>query len=108
MSKSLFESEETRVVNIKHGLPYDVYVGRPSAWGNPYSHKDGTVAKYKVSSVEEAIEKYREYLIANEYLMSRLHELKGKVLGCWCMPKNPVRGKYYCHGQIIAEMVNSI
>ena len=72
--------------------PYDVYIGRPSKWGNPYKiGRDGTR--------KEVLEKYREYILNNEYLMSCLHELKGKRLGCWCKPKA-------CHGDILAEMVN--
>lgn len=106
--KSLFEDEKTRIVNIKHGDSYDVYIGRPSIWGNPYSHKEGTLAKFKVASKEEAIEKYKEYLLSNEKLMTQLHKLKGKVLGCWCMPKNPQKGKYYCHGQVLVEIVDDM
>jgi len=99
----LFKNNEPTLVNIKHGAAYDVYIGRPGPWGNPYSHKEATIAKYKVATVEEAIEKYREYLLNNEELLNQLHTLKGKVLGCWCMPKNPKHGKYYCHGQILIE-----
>jgi hypothetical protein len=86
------------VVNIKSDQ-YDVYIGRPSKWGNPYSHKDGTLAKFKVSSVKEAIDKYEEYLIQNKELMNSLSELKGKTLGCWCKPKR-------CHGDILEKYAN--
>ena len=99
----LFKSKEPTLINIKHGVQYDTYIGRPSVWGNPYSHKEGTLAKYKVASVEEAIEKYREYLLNSPHLMEQLHTLECKVLGCYCMPKNPIKGKYYCHGQILIE-----
>ncbi|MCK9574527.1 MAG: DUF4326 domain-containing protein [Candidatus Pacearchaeota archaeon] len=106
----LFKNSEPTVINLRYS-DYDVYIGRGRClkcgdvgiWGNPYSHKEGTLAKYKVANVDEAIEKYREYLLSNEYLLSQLHTLEGKVLGCWCMPKNPTSGKYYCHGQIIIE-----
>ena len=99
----LFKNNEPTLVNIKHAKEYDVYIGRPGIWGNPFSHKEGTLAKYKVKNVEEAIEKYRDYLLDSPELMSQLIDLKDKVLGCWCMPKNPKSGKYYCHGQIIIE-----
>ena len=36
-----------RVVHCKKE-PYDVYIGRPSKWGNPYSHKDNTKAQFKL------------------------------------------------------------
>lgn len=99
----LFKNDEPVLVNIKYDKNYDIYIGRPGIWGNPYSHKDGTLAKYKVATVNEAVEKYREYLLSNEYLMSQLHTLKGKVLGCWCLPRKPKIVEYYCHGQIIIE-----
>lgn len=81
---------ETRVVHCKRE-PYDIYIGRPSKWGNPFMiGKDGTR--------EEVIEKYREYVLKNDKLMGSLHELKGKVLGCWCAPKS-------CHGDALKELV---
>jgi hypothetical protein len=38
-------------------------VGRPAAghskpWGNEYSHKEGTLAKFKTKTVEEAVYKH--------------------------------------------------
>jgi len=70
---------------------YDVYIGRPSKWGNPFSiGKDGTR--------KEVIEKYEKYLLNNEKLMNDLHELEGKVLGCWCKPKA-------CHGDVLVKLI---
>ena len=86
----------------KNKEPYDVYIGRPSKWGNPYSHKpEGTLAEFVVPTRNEAIEKYREYIVFGEgnHLLDDLHELKGKTLGCWCKPKS-------CHGDILAELVD--
>lgn len=88
---------------------YDVYIGRgncpktgkPSKWGNPYSHKDGTLAKYKTKTRQEAIDKYEEYLLDNEELMNSLHELKYKKIGCWCKPKS-------CHGDTIKKYVDRL
>ncbi|MGQ4874517.1 MAG: DUF4326 domain-containing protein [Promethearchaeia archaeon] len=37
----------------------------------------------------------------NQFLLSKLPELKGKVLGCWC--KN--RGDGRCHGDIIIKIM---
>jgi hypothetical protein len=87
-----------RVVHCKKE-PFDVYVGRGSKWGNPYSHKEGTKAEFVVSSRKEAIEKYEQYLLNNQELMDSIGELKGKVLGCWCSPKS-------CHGEILAKYAN--
>ena len=77
---------------------YDVYIGRPSKWGNPYSHKDDTLAEFKVRTRKEAIDKYEQYLLNNPNLIADLHELKGKILGCWCKPKT-------CHGDILRKYV---
>ena len=87
-----------RVVHCKKE-PFDVYVGRGSKWGNPYSHKEGTLAEEVVDSRSEAVKKYEEYLLNNEELMSSLSELKGKTLGCWCKPKS-------CHGDILLKYAN--
>lgn len=71
---------------------YDVYIGRPSKWSNPFViGKDGTRV--------EVIEKYRNYLLNNKEMMNDLKELKGKTLGCWCSPQP-------CHGDILAELAN--
>ena len=111
----LFDTNEPKIVNLSTS-DYDVYIGRGRCpktgefgiWGNPYSSKDSTIAKYKVSTKQESLEKYREYLLSNEKLINQLHTLKGKTLGCWCMPTNPKPGKYYCHGQIIIEEYRNI
>jgi len=80
---------------------YDIYIGRPSKWGNPYSYKsEGTLAEYVVQTREEAILAYREWITKGEgqHLMLDLEELKGKTLGCWCSPKA-------CHGDVLIELV---
>ena len=81
---------------------YDVYIGRPSKWGNPFSHlEDSKQSKFKVGSRKEAIESFKEWITKGEgqYLLEDLHELKGKTLGCWCKPKS-------CHGDILLELAN--
>lgn len=90
------------VINIKDDEAYDVYIGRPSKYGNPFSHKEKTTAKYKVSSRAEAVEKYREWILEGEgmYLLNNIEELRGKVLGCWCKPKK-------CHGDVLIEILKN-
>jgi hypothetical protein len=88
---------KTKVVHIKE--PHDVYIGRPSKWGNPYSHKEGTLAEFKVNSRKEAVEKYEEYILNNKELLDSIQELKGLTLGCWCKPKK-------CHGDILVKLLN--
>lgn len=60
-----------------------------SKWENPFS-----VSKY---GRDQALEKYREYILGNKELMDSLPELAGQVLGCWCKP-DP------CHGDILVEL----
>jgi hypothetical protein len=85
---------------------FDVYIGRPSIWGNPFSHKDGTQALFKVESSEEAVAKFKEYLKSNKMLMSKIHELDNKILACWCKTsKNP---NAPCHGDAIIEVLEEI
>lgn len=88
------------VVNIKTGEPYDVYIGRPGKWGNPYSHRDDTKAVHKAGSRKEAVELYERYLF-DSGLVNELHELQDKVLGCWCHPKA-------CHGHVLKKYVDRL
>lgn len=87
-----------RVVHCKRGH-FDVYIGRPSKWGNPFSHlaSDKTIAQFLVASREEAIARYEEWLLAQPELVAALPELRGKVLGCWCAPKP-------CHGEVLVRL----
>lgn len=89
-----------KVVHCKKAK-HDVYIGRPSKWGNPYSHKEGTLAQYKVATREEAIEKYAEWIKDQPDLLKDLPELKDKILGCWCAPKA-------CHGDVLVELLKEI
>lgn len=79
--------------------PDSVYVGRPSKWGNPFSHLEHTSAQHKVSSVAEAIEKYEAWITQQPDLMADLHELTGRDLVCWCAP-GP------CHARVLLRLAN--
>jgi hypothetical protein len=79
-----------RVVHCKKE-PFDVYIGRPSKWGNPFSiGKDGTR--------EEVIAKYEEWILTQQHLLDALPELKDKTLGCWCSPQA-------CHGDVLIKLL---
>jgi hypothetical protein len=80
---------KTKVVHCKKSR-YDVYIGRPSKWGNPFViGRDG--------NRDEVIEKYRKWILGNKELMGDLNELCGKTLACWCKP-------HACHGDVLAEL----
>jgi len=81
-----------RIVHCKKE-PYDIYIGRPSKWGNPFQiGKDGTR--------DEVIEKFRNWILTQPNLLKDLHEIKGKTLGCWCKPKS-------CHGDVLVELIET-
>lgn len=93
-----------KVYNKHHGnAPKDaVYVGRPSGFGNPFTHLESSLAKYKVKTRDEAVEKYREWVLAPEQavLYYRIREeLAGKDLVCWCAPEK-------CHADVLLEIAN--
>ena len=99
---SLAPASETIVVN-KRFEQYDVYIGRPSQWGNPFSHQAGTLAKFKVATRQEAVDCYRAWILAPEQAELRAlikKNLKGKRLGCWCKP-------LACHGDVLKEMADA-
>ena len=92
---------QPQIVHFKKH-PYDVYIGRPSKWGNPYSRKPG-IAKFKVSTRAEAIYQHKNWILSQPELMDEIRkELKGKILGCWC--DNP----YGCHGYTLWCIANDI
>lgn len=84
------------VVHCKKS-PYDVYIGRPSEWGNPFViGKDGTR--------EEVVEKYEVWLrekLEDPDTVGRFLELKGKILACWCAPQA-------CHGDVIVKLLDEL
>ena len=82
----------TEVVNIKKCPFFDIYIGRPSIWGNPFK-----IGKNSTSR-EESLVRYRIYAKENIIIQKRLMELEGRILGCWCKP-------LACHGDILIEMI---
>ena len=74
--------------------PYDVYIGRPSIWGNPFViGVDG--------DRDRVIRLYEEYVRGSPELMKALPELKGKILGCWCHPLP-------CHGNVLVKLIEEL
>lgn len=82
----------TKVVHCKKE-PYDIYIGRPSDWGNPFIlGRDG--------NRQQVIQKYLEYVLSNPRLLGRISELRGKRLGCFCAPA-------HCHGDVLAKLADA-
>jgi hypothetical protein len=85
---------QTKVINIESGQPFDVFIGRPSPFGNPFKiGRDGTR--------EQVIEKYRQWVVNQPAVMALLPSLYGKTLGCFCLP-------LACHGQVLVELIEEL
>lgn len=95
-----------RVYNKKtDGIPPgSVFVGRPSKWGNPWSHLGDTTAEYRVATREEAIVCFHEYIYDKikdfSFKEELIRELRGRDLVCYCVPK-------LCHAAILLEIANA-
>ena len=88
---------KTSVVNIHHKVPYDLYIGRGSIWGNPFSHMENSKALVITETREEALLMHEEWIKTQPELLSRLHEIDGKRLGCFCSPLP-------CHGETLIKL----
>lgn len=90
----------TTIVHFKKS-PYDIYIGRPSIWANPFTHLplETTKAKFQAKTRKDSIECYEGWIMEHPELLDQLHTLKDKVLGCWCKPKS-------CHGDVLARLTN--
>jgi hypothetical protein len=88
-----------QVVNKRTYTGEGIYIGRPSRWGNPFSHRPETKALHVVATVELAVDAYRAWLWeeikAGRITLEELAELHGQTLICWCKP-GP------CHGDVLA------
>lgn len=78
------------VVHCKRSK-FDIYIGRPSKWGNPFEiGRDG--------DRDEVIRKYDDWIRQQPELMNSIHELDDKILACWCAPLP-------CHGEILIKII---
>lgn len=89
------EAGATIVVNLRDPIAtaldragYVTRIDRNTPWGNPFIvDDDGTR--------DQVIAAYRDhYLPHKPSLLNRVHELRGRALGCWCAPAA-------CHGDIL-------
>jgi hypothetical protein len=81
-----------------------VYVGRPTAWGNPF--RVGGRAHGALDPAT-AVARYRDALLdgtlrtrEGEALIDRLPTLRGRDLACWCDLDKP------CHADVLLELAN--
>lgn len=87
--------KELLVYAAKKGL-YQ-YCGRPHFFGNPFAMKNADSDEERA----EVIEKHKAWLSseAGAEVISQLHLLKGKALGCFCYPRP-------CHCDHLAELAD--
>jgi Domain of unknown function (DUF4326) len=99
----------TAVVNLK-GHRDDpeyadvVYVGRAmtrGGWRLKQSPLASPFTPGRDGTREAVVAKYRTYLLGRPDLLALLPDLKGRRLGCWCVPLP-------CHGEVIAEIADSL
>ena len=87
----------TRVVD-KRRSAFDVYIGKPSVFGNPFWTNDEV-------SRDEAISNFEKYFLDRVGRDLRFRDkvlaLRGKTLGCFCRPEKP------CHGDVIAKWLDA-
>jgi hypothetical protein len=104
-AESMTERVAPRIVNLRTAPideitgPDSIYIGRPSKWGNPFTHlrRQPTRAGFLVDTREAAIYSYERWIRDQPELMSSLDELTGKILRCYCKP-------LFCHGDILIKL----
>lgn len=94
---------KTVVVNI-YKESYDVYCGRAGKgqdgyFGNPFVLQKG---EPKGTTLFKFGQYFYKRLESDPEFKRRIHELKGKRLGCFC------KSKEVCHVGIIADYLDSI
>lgn len=95
-----------KVLN-KNNIPADqwsskyIYVGRPTRWGNPWTHLPYGSAPHRVDTREEAIEKYRGWLEEQlaKYPMFLWPLQRAEALVCSCAPLP-------CHADVLVEYLS--
>ena len=95
-------------------LPNTKSVARPGPFGNPFSLADAKDAGYYGPGLNEfVVDCFRNWLAGDRSawmgedsdracatILTRLPELRGKNLACWCKPGQP------CHADVLLELAN--
>lgn len=90
------------------------YVGRPTAWGNPYAF--GSLCRFEANphvatvlkTPADLVRAFREY--AEGRLQSRpdwLNPLRGRNLACWCPLEDKDGKPVPCHADVLLEIANA-
>lgn len=82
------------VLHVINKRPGDIFIGRPSRWGNPYRIMPSQTR-------EDCVAKYRALILTQPNLLALLPTLAGKRLICFCAPLP-------CHGDVLADLVEAL
>lgn len=87
------------------------YIGRRDGhehFGNPFGFYAGTKATVMVSSRDESVQAYEDWLAGTRYneveperwlwILKNLYKLRGKTLACYCAPLP-------CHGSVLVKLI---
>ena len=91
-----------------------IVVARPSIWGNPFTvaqlaelgWRGKDPARFVVECFDNWLRGDRQHWMgaesdaAADTILSRLHELRGHALCCWCKPGQP------CHADVLLRLAN--
>jgi len=84
----------TTVVNITKRTEYDIFIGRPSKWGNPFRLADyGNDRKYVLRLFTDWINRPEQAKLKADGKA----KLRGQRIGCFCEPED-------CHGHVWAAI----
>lgn len=100
------------------GMPEGaVYVGRPTAFGNPFKAGDSVYvtgsaskaggAEWEDLTAERAVELYKGYVLGKPALLAKVRaELAGRDLACWCALVDENGQRVPCHADALLEIAN--
>jgi hypothetical protein len=105
MSPTRIQRQRTKGWRMPEGA---VYVGRPSAFGNPFSigpdiYRNEIAVRLYREQLTAAIERpWGPAVICLEFriMADRLPRLRGRDLACWCPLDVP------CHADVLLELAN--
>ncbi len=103
----------TSVVNVRRDEACDVYIGRPSTFGNPIVVGQACPECLKYHAVPgDTLVCFSRYFWrrvgAEPAFRAKLRGLIGKRLGCYCRPPDGFGGRVMCHGQYIVGYLEGI
>lgn len=81
------------VIRVNKTEPYDIFIGRPSPYGNPFIIGENGTRK-------EVLAKFKEYFKHLSTSNLLLDDLNNKKIACWCSMDQS------CHGDILIELFN--